>query len=483
MPTYAAVDLGATSGRVALGAVDDGLIKFEEIHRFVHEPEATSRDGLVWRWEFILDQVLIGLKVGAANAKLESIGVDSWAIDYGFLGQRGEILGPVHAYRDRRSDGVMERLVTEIGRLRIYEQTGIQFLPFNTIYQLASALGTDEYENASQFLMLPDLINHELCGATSNELTNASTTQLLNASTRNWDRELIDSAGLRLSMFPVLHEPGTRLGPISGHSTLNGIEVVGVASHDTASAVVGTPFDGKRRAAYISSGTWSLVGVEIEAPVTTRAAMEANVTNELGINGTVRLLKNVTGLWLLEECRRTWREEHVLFSVAELIESAARVPIGISVIDPNDLRFLTPGNMPSRIRSFCKETGQIQPSTPATIARCIFDSLALAYRRTLRVIESIAEFEVEVIHIIGGGSANYLLNQLTADACGVPVVAGPIEATVMGNLVMQALIDGSIGSLQEGRDAISRSVQTKRYTPIFGTDWGALERRLVADNS
>lgn len=479
MPTYAAIDLGATSGRVARGTVNDGLIKFEEIHRFVHEPESILQDGLIWRWQFILDQVLVGLRAAAATSKLSSIAVDSWAVDYALLGKKGEILGPVHAYRDRRTDGVMQRIEKQIGRSRIYEKTGIQFLPFNTIYQLVSAIGTDDYENASQFLMLPDLINHELCGVASNEVTNASNTQLLNALTRKWDRDLIAAVGLKKSIFPNLHEPGTHLGIVSGYPTLNGIEVVAVASHDTASAVAGTPFDGKRRGAYISSGTWSLVGVETKAPVTTRAAMEANVTNELGVNGTVRLLKNVTGLWLLEECRRTWREEGSLFSVAELIETAVRVPAGISVIDPNDSRFLAPGNMPSRIRSYCKETDQIEPSTPAEIARCIFDSLALAYKRTLRVIESIAQFEVEVIHIVGGGSANPLLNQLTADATGLEVIAGPVEATVMGNLVVQALLDGSIASLQDGRDMIALSFQTKRYTPDRGIDWDALQCRIA----
>jgi len=478
MPTYAAVDLGATSGRVARGTVVNGLIQLEEIHRFVHEPEVISRDGMAWRWQFIVDQVLHGLRAASDTAKLSSIAVDSWAVDYALLSEEGEILGPVHTYRDPRTEGVMQLLEQRIGRQQIYEKTGIQFLPFNTIYQLASAVGTKEYDSASQFLMLPDLINHELCGATSNEVTNASSTQLLNASTRQWDKALIDAAGFKQSIFPALHEPGTHLGAVSGHRTLNGIDVVAVASHDTASAVVGTPFNGKRRGAYISSGTWSLVGIEISAPVTSSAAMEANVTNELGVAGTVRLLKNVTGLWLLEECRRTWREEGGEISVAELIESATSIPVGVSVIDPNDPRFLIPGQMPSRIRSYCKETGQIEPVTPAEIARCIFDSLALAYRHTLRVIESIAGMEVEVVHIVGGGSANGLLNQLTSDATGLEVVAGPIEATVMGNLAMQALLDGTIATLQDARDAISRSVQTRRYTPNRGTDWEALARRI-----
>ena len=361
MVVYAAVDLGATSGRIALGTVADGLIKIEEIHRFTHEPVASLENGLVWRWPFIMERILVGLKMAAASGPLASIAVDSWAIDYALLNAAGEILGPVHAYRDSRTKGVMQIVEGQIGPQRIYDKTGIQFLPFNTIYQMVSALATQEFESASQFLLLPDLINHELCGSTSNEITNASTTQMLNAFTREWDTELIAAAGLKQSIFLQLHESGTRLGIVSGHQGLNGIEVVAVASHDTASAVAGTPFDGKRRGAFISSGTWSLVGIEIDSPVTTMAAMDANVTNELGIDGTVRLLKNVTGLWLIEECRRSWRKEGNLISAPDLMEAAARVPAGVSVIDPNDPRFLTPGNMPSRIRTYCKDTRQVNP--------------------------------------------------------------------------------------------------------------------------
>jgi len=478
MPAFAAVDLGATSGRVTRGEIIDGRFVLNEVHRFVHEPVDAGSGGLLWQWNEIVNEVKIGLKKAMDLGPLDSAGIDSWAVDYGFLTSDDQLIGSVHCYRDSRTDGVLESVTALVGRERIYSTTGIQFLFFNTIYQLVSAIGTPEYVSAAKFLLLPDLLNNYLVGSSTLEITNASTTQLLDATSRQWDFDLIEELNLRTDIFPELHEPGEVLGKISGHGSIDGLPIVAVASHDTASAVAGIPLRIDGKSAYISSGTWSLIGVEVDAPITTPLALAENVTNELGFGGTVRLLKNVTGFWLLEECRRDWRLNGNEFSPEQLIELANQIEIGKFLIDPDDPGFAAPGEMPMRIAKYCKAKNLAVPETPAEFARCIYDSLALAYARTIRKISLVSGKEIESIHVVGGGSANDLLNQLTADATGCEVLAGPVEATVMGNLAVQAIAVGAVSDLVQARELIGRSTSLKRFEPVTGIDWESLQNRL-----
>ena len=482
MPAFAAVDLGATSGRVTRGEIVDGRFVLNEVHRFAHEPVDAGAGGLLWQWDEIVNQVKIGLKKAMDLGPLDSAGIDSWAVDYGFLTSDDQLIGSVHCYRDSRTDGVLESVTAQVGRKRIYSTTGIQFLFFNTIYQLVSAIGTPEYVSAAKFLLLPDLLNNHLVGSSTSEITNASTTQLLDATSRQWDFDLIEELNLRTDIFPELHEAGEVLGKIAGHGSIDGLPIVAVASHDTASAVAGIPLRIDGKSAYISSGTWSLIGVEVASPITTSLALAENVTNELGYGGTVRLLKNVTGFWLLEECRRNWRLNGNEFSPEKLIELANEIEIGMYLIDPDDPRFAAPGEMPDRIADYCREKNLSVPETPGEYARCIYDSLALAYARTIRKISLVSGNQIETIHVVGGGSANDLLNQLTADATGCEVLAGPVEATVMGNLAVQAIAVGAVSDLVQARELIGRSVTLKRFEPVKGIDWESMQNRLKLNN-
>lgn len=465
MHQFLAVDLGATSGRVAIGSVADGAISLSIVHRFSHEVIEDPNGSLLWNWDLIFSQVLHGLKEAVKVSKPTSLAVDSWAVDYGFISRDKKIIGDIHAYRDLRNEIASKALIAKLGRERIYSTTGIQFLPFNTIYQLFASRDLAEYKDADKFLMLPDLINFIFSGAISTEVTNASSTQALNTSTRMWDKELIELAEIDYSLFSQLHEPGTLLGPVAGFAELDGINVVAAASHDTASAIAGIPFGNREVEAYISSGTWSLVGIESERPFTSDAAFAANVTNELGVEGTVRVLKNVTGMWLLEECRRTWRESGSDLEMSELISLAQDARAFQTLIDPNDPLFAPPGDMPTRIVNYCLERGLTAPATPGEFAITIFNSLAHAYKKTLAEITTVTGRTINLIHILGGGSQNDLLNQITADICGVKVVTGPVEATLMGNIAVQAIAAGAVKNLAEARALIKNSFTSKEFTP------------------
>jgi rhamnulokinase len=465
MHQFLAVDLGATSGRVAIGSVADGAISLSIVHRFAHEVIEDSSGSLLWNWDLIFSQVLHGLKEAAKVSKPISLAVDSWAVDYGFISSDKEIIGDIHAYRDLRNEIASKALIAKLGKERIYSTTGIQFLPFNTIYQLYASRDLVEYKGADKFLMLPDLINFIFSGVISTEVTNASSTQALNTSTRTWDKELIELAEINYSLFSKLHEPGTLLGTVTGYPELDGIKVVAAASHDTASAIAGIPFGNREVEAYISSGTWSLVGIESERPFTSEAAFAANVTNELGVEGTVRVLKNVTGMWLLEECRRTWRENGSDVEMTELIALAEAARGFPTLIDPNDPLFAPPGDMPKRIVDYCHERGLSAPSTPGEFAITIFNSLAHAYKKTLDEIAAVSGRRINLIHILGGGSQNDLLNQITADICGVTVKTGPVEATLFGNIAVQAISAGAVKDLAEARALIKNSFTSKEFTP------------------
>ena len=464
MKYCAAIDLGASSGRVSIGSLEDSTLQIHEVHRFKHEAHENSDGTLRWQWNKIVEEVIRGLLKAQEFGEIVSIGIDTWAVDYGLLDSNGNLIEQPYCYRDSRTDGLMKSISDSLGPDYIYSRTGIQFIFFNTAYQLHAARNTRPLKEAKSFLMLPDLLNYVFSGVQSNDVTNASTTQLLNAHSQEWDWELIDKLEIPRSIFPALHKPGNKLGKISGHGLLDGITVVAVGSHDTASAVAGIPLNPDRSSAYISSGTWSLVGLELDSPVADAKALSYNITNEAGVADRIRFIKNVSGMWLLEESLRYWKSKGLELSAGQLVQDARQLPRR-QIIDTNDPRFAKPGAMPERIAEYCRETLQDKPKSPAEFARCIFDSLADAYAKSLAQLEDAANMKVSEIDIVGGGSSNDLLNQLTADATGLKVIAGPVEATVMGNLIIQMMSAGWITSLEEGRSLISKSVERKTFLP------------------
>lgn len=443
MKRFAAVDLGASSGRVILGSVSPDAVSLREVHRFPNRPVRVG-ETLHWDvlelWRGILD----GLQ-GCGD--LDGIAVDSWAVDYALLDRDGALLGnPVH-YRDTRTDGVTEMVDAAIPAESLYAVTGVQRLPFNTLYQLVAARQSAAMAAAAALLMIPDLFAYWLTGERVGEVTNASTTGLFDVHSRTWSTELADRLELRSDLFPPVVEPGSRIGDLRGSVArecgIDAVPVWAAATHDTASAVLGAPARGKRFA-YISCGTWSLVGVELSAPITTEAALAANFTNELGVDGTVRFLRNVMGLWLLQESIRTWEHAGKPIDLPALLAEAAHLPARRSIVDPDRPEFLPPGNMPARLQAECRRTGQPVPGTPPELTRCILDSLAAAYHRAVTRAVELTSTPVEVIHLVGGGAQNTLLCQLTADACELPVIAGPVEAAAYGNVLVQARAAGEI---------------------------------------
>jgi rhamnulokinase len=483
-----AVDIGASSGRVILGTLSGGKITMREVHRFVNEP---AMDGTTLRWRFttLREEVLRGLTLGAQAAKADglsiaTVGVDTWGVDYGLLDQSGALLEqPVH-YRDARTNDLMEVVFRELVPAdTIFHRTGIQFMQFNTLFQLVaeSRSGSEKLTAATQLLLMGDLFHQSLAGTRSVEFTNATTTQLCDPRTRGWAWDLIDHLRLPRHLFPPLVEPGTRLGPllpeVAAATGLADAQLIAVGTHDTASAVAAVPAD-RERFAYISCGTWSLIGTEVREPVLTENARALNFTNEGGVFGTFRLLKNVMGLWLLQECQRQWEREGQRLTWDDLVKQAATAPPLASLINPDDSLFFPPGDMVDRIRRRCVEQGEQEPTTPGAITRCILESLALAYRRRLRSVESLIGERLPVLHIVGGGARNALLCQFTADACGIPVHAGPVEATAQGNMGMQFAAAGKIGTLAELRGVIARSELPTVYRPQRGINWDAAEARV-----
>ncbi|GAA0572497.1 rhamnulokinase family protein [Paractinoplanes ferrugineus] len=470
MKTFAAVDLGASSGRVMVGRAGPGTLSLATAHRFANEA-VRAAGTLHWDILGLYREVLAGLR---RAGPVDGIGIDSWAVDYGLLDATGALLGnPVH-YRDSRTDGVAARVAEVVGEDELYARTGLQKLPFNTIYQLVAAAGTPQLEAARQLLLIPDLLAYWLTGRTGAEITNASTTQLLDLGSARWAGELMTTLGIRPTLFPPLRAPGTVIGPVLPDLGLGRVDVIAVGSHDTASAVVGVPAAGPDFA-YISCGTWSLVGVELDAPVLTEASRRANFTNEAGVDGTVRYLRNVMGLWPLQECLREWGSP----DLPALLREAAAVPAFRTLVDLDDPVFLPPGDMVGRLRN----AGADPSAGPAEIVRCVLDSLALAHRRAVRQAQELSGRQVDAVHIVGGGARNELLCQLTADACGLPVLAGPVEATALGNVLIQARAAGAVGGDLPALRGLLRATQPiVRYRPRAATAaaWPAAERRLRA---
>ena len=472
----AAVDLGATSGRVMVAEVGPGRLAVSEVHRFPNRP-VTAADGTL-RWDFahLLDEVVAGLRAAGA---VDAIGVDTWAVDYGLIDGSGRLLGAPFSYRDPRGERGVERVRGVVSARVHYAVTGIQHLPFNTVFQLAAEQRPDD---AATMLLLPDLIAFLLTGNVGAEATNASTTALLDARTRDWDAGLATAAGIPPSLLPPVREPGELIGTLTPEACERtglrpGTPVVAVGSHDTASAVVAVPFEAGVAGAYVSSGTWSLVGLELDQPVLTEAARVANFTNEVGVDGSTRFLRNVMGLWVLTQAMESWGEP----DIEVVLHWAAREPAGGPVVDVDGAEFLPPGDMESRVRSACRRTGQDEPASRAAVARCILDSLALAHRRALREAVALTGQDVDVIHLVGGGARNELLCRLTADACGVPVLAGPVEATALGNVLVQARALGvDLPDLAAMRRLVRDTHSLVRYDPSGDRDaWDSAELRLT----
>jgi rhamnulokinase len=470
---YLAFDLGAESGRAVLARLHSGILTTEELHRFPNEPVEYG-GSLHW------DVARLWLELRRTLAKLEEtelagIGVDAWGVDYALLGERGELLQNPYHYRDRRTIGVMEEVFRKVSREDIYAETGIQFMPINTFYQLvAQKRDTPVMLGVAQHLLtIPDLFHYWLTGKAVCEFTNATTTQLVNAGTRNWSTHLLERLGLPVRLPAPIVEPGSEIGPllpsISRTTALAGTPVIAPASHDTASAVAA--ISARSGTAFLSSGTWSLLGTELDAPVLHADALRLNFTNEGGVCGTTRLLKNVMGLWMLQCCRNSWASQGLNYDYRELMELAAREPSFLHLIDPDDESFLRPDDMPTAIDRFCAKTHQSAPTTPGAYVRAILESLAFKYRVVLKNLEQISRQKIAQIRVIGGGSKNRLLNQFTAEATGRCILAGPAEATALGNAAIQILGTGRASSLEEVRAIIDRSFPTEVFEPNEPGKW------------
>jgi rhamnulokinase len=482
---FLAFDLGAESGRGVVGLLDGQKLELEVINRFPNGPVHTL-DTLHWNVLGLYDSMQETLRLSAAaHRSIDGLGVDTWGVDFALLGRGGVLLGNPRHYRDPHTEGVMEEAFRRVPRAEIFHHTGIQFMRFNTLFQLL-AMQRDHsplLEIAETLLFMPDLFHYFFTGIKVNEFTDASTSQMLDPRTRGWAYELIGAFGLPAEILGTLVQPGTVLGPLrtslATETGINPAPVIAPASHDTAAAIAAVPASASSWA-YISSGTWSLMGVELRQPLVTDAALKANFTNEGGVGGTTRLLKNIMGLWLVQECRRAWQRAGTTYSYDDLTRQAEAAPPFASVVDPDDPSFILPANMPAALADFCRRSGQPAPDGVGGTVRCALESLALCYRWVLDRLEELTGRRAEVIHIVGGGSQNALLNQFTADACDRPVLAGPVEATAIGNVLTQALGLGVLGSLADAREVVRRSFEVRTFTPRRPDAWQAPYERFCA---
>ncbi|WP_342431276.1 rhamnulokinase [Neobacillus sp. FSL H8-0543] len=460
-----AVDIGASSGRLILGYLENEFLKLEEIHRFENKI-VKKGNFFCWEADKLFQEIINGLKkCREQGIKPDSIGIDTWAVDFVLLDENDQPLTEAVAYRDPRTDGMMEEVFKLFSKERLYLETGIQFQKFNTIYQLYSIKknNPDIFKKAKSFLMIPDYFNFLLTGKKANEYTNATSTQLVNAFTKKWDRPLLDILGINKEMFHEIKTPRTVLGTLREElvSELGfNLEVILPATHDTGSAVIAVPEQDET--IYISSGTWSLIGTENYFPICVTKALEYNFTNEGGIDYQYRFLKNIMGLWMIQEVKRMYNDE---YSFARLVELAKEAKDFKAIVNVNDDRFLKPDHMIEAIQNYCIQTGQPVPSTPGEVAKCVFDSLAVSYQEAISQIEEIFEKKFEKINVIGGGCQNEILNQLIADVTHKEVYAGPVEATAIGNIAAQLMALGEIKDVKEARAIINHSFEVKKYTP------------------
>lgn len=484
---YLAIDLGAESGRVMAGLFDGQQIRLEELHRFPNGPVHVA-DTMRWDLIRLWSEIQAGLAKAATRfgQKIVSVGVDTWGVDFVLLSKTGEMLGQPYHYRDQRTRGTMEQTFQRVPRSEIFSQTGLQFMEINSLYQMVAMNQTNGplVQLADRFLMIPDFFHWLLSGSRVVEFTNATTSQMFHPVNRTWSFDLLRKLNLPTQMFGDIVEPGTKLGSlredVARRTGLSRLDVVTPPTHDTAAAVVAVPTEntGNANWAYISSGTWSLMGLELPHAVLTQRALELNVTNEGGIDGTYRLLKNIMGLWLVQECRRSFERSGTPYDYGLLAQVARDAKPFRAFVDPDDRAFMAPQDMPEAIRDWCRKTNQEVPDTEGGIVRCALESLALKYRTVLGWLEELSGERVEVIHIVGGGTQNELLNQFAANATGRPVITGPIEATALGNILVQARTAGAVGSLSEIRSVVRASSTMKRYEPENTAAWNEAYARF-----
>ena len=484
---FLAVDLGASTGRVVWGQWDGQSFKLQDLHRFPNNP---LRVGGRLQWD--IEQLWLDIKKGLSlyptlcPESLTSIGVATWGVDYALLDEADQLLELPYHYRDHRTDSVLAQVLEKVPKSQIFSETGLQFLPFNTLYQLYSQVETDKslLNRAATLLMIPDFFHFRLCGRKVVEYTNATTTQFFSVKQKDWARELLTELGIPSHFLPQIVPPGTILGELRpelaqevGLSQTEPVQIVAPGTHDTASAVAGIPYlDG--RSAFLSSGTWSLVGVEVANPVLVPAALALNFTNEGGVGGTTRLLKNVMGLWLVQECQRVWQEQGQHYDWETLVQMSQQTPAFTSLIDPDAPDFLNPTSMPEAIRAFCRRTDQPIPENPGAIIRCCLESLALKYRVVVAQLEQLLGYPLEIIRVVGGGSQNELLGQFTAEACNREVITGPVEATALGNIMLQAIATGYITDVAAGRKNLEVGVSLKHYFPKDSRAWAEVMARF-----
>jgi rhamnulokinase len=470
---YAAIDLGAESGRIIVG----NLSSFDIVHRFPNYP-VTIKGTLYWDILGLFNEIKKGLQKAFSlyNGQIKSIGIDTWGVDYALLDKNGDMIAnPIH-YRDKRTDGIPEEIFQKIPRKEVFAETGIQFMQINTLYQLYAHKkhNPEIYDKAKSFVTIPDLLAYWLTGIKINEYSNSTTTQIYNPSTKNWSGTIIEKCGLNRNLFGPVVMPGAHLGPLLREiaAEINAprdVSVIVAASHDTASAVTAVPAVSGKNYAYLSSGTWSLLGVEVDKPIINDKSYDYNFTNEGSSSGTTRFLKNIMGLWIIQQCRAHWEQSGKAYSYAEIATMAEMAGPAKFTINPNDPLFFKPGSiddhMVNRIKNYCAQSGQYTPVNEAEVARGVFESLARAYATTIQEIEDVTKRTIEELFIIGGGSQNILLCKLTAQATGIPVFAGPVEATAMGNIMVQMIASGELSSIKEGREALHSFTRIEKYEP------------------
>ncbi|WP_346861151.1 rhamnulokinase [uncultured Draconibacterium sp.] len=484
---FLAFDLGASSGRAILGTLEDGKLALTEIHRFKNQM-SRIHGSYYWNIYSLFDELKTGLKKCVTEFKIQpdSIGVDTWGVDYSLISDSGQLIGLPFAYRDHRTDNAIEEFSKVLSKKETYMLSGIQFMQFNTLFQLyASKKESHSRLNiAKSLLFAPDTLNYLFTGVRKNEYTIASTSQLLKPGKAEWESKLFEAAGISEDIVEEIVQPGVEIGKIldeiQEETGSKEIPCIAVASHDTASAIASVPANGGNWA-YLSSGTWSLLGIESPVPIVSEESMEMNFTNEGGVEGTTRFLKNIMGMWLIQECKRIWDEEKEM-EWQEVVDMCLEADHFKCFINPDNSVFLNPGNMPKAIQEYCAATNQAIPETKGEIARCIYDSLVLKYKFTIKQIESLTGKPIDKLHIIGGGANNKMMNQLTADAIGIPVLAGPTEATATGNLMLQAKAVGAVQSLNEMREVIKNSFEIEEYLPSPQLDWEAAYKRFEALN-
>jgi len=474
--SFLAFDLGATSGRSIAGYLDGDNLEMKELTRFPNNM-ITVRGHYHWDIFSLFEYLKAGLKAfrQSENADPDSIGIDTWGVDFGLLAADGSILGIPYAYRDSRTDGMMDEFFKLVPRKKVYDLTGIQFMQLNSLYQLFAMKKANSslLNAATDLLFIPDLLNYLFTGVKKSEFTFATTSQMFNPKTRKWEKTLFDAMGVDIKLMQDIVLPGTVIGKvlpeIAQEAGAGQIPVVAVALHDTGSAIAAVPAEGTNWA-YLSSGTWSLMGIETREALINEKTEALNFTNEGGVEGTYRFLKNITGMWLLEQCKKVWSVKKD-YSYPELVEMAKAVKPFQCFVDPDAPDFMNPGDMAEAIRQYCRKTGQTVPSGESEIVRCIFDSLALKYRNVLDMLREVSPHPIEKLHVIGGGSKNEFLCQLTANAIGIPVLAGPSEATALGNIMVQAMAVGAVKSLAEIRKVVSKSVKPDVYQPMDFAKW------------